>query len=130
MQNHQGRSVNRPLNRRSLLASIERLESRCLLSAAPSMGYNNFGAPTPDKADLSHPDVIGAPQYGQQAPPKEIHESGPLNYLTYETYEVGTYLIHGPNYTEIVIVTATTNGTGRNFVNAYAVTISDNNYPE
>jgi hypothetical protein len=128
MQNHQGRSVNRPLNRRSLLASIERLESRCVLSAAPGMGYN-FGAPGPD--DLGQPAAIGAPQHGQQAPPpKIVHESGPLNYSTYETYEVGTYLIKGPNYTEMVIVTATTNGTGRNFVNAYAVILGDNNYPE
>jgi len=62
----------------------------------------------------------GHPLGGTQAP-KIINESGPLNYEAYQSFEVGTYLIVGSNYTEMVIVMSLSNDADLRAVTTYAV---------
>jgi hypothetical protein len=56
-----------------------------------------------------------------QSAPKVISQSGPLNYTEYQSFDVGTYLIVGSNYTEMIVVMSLSNNPSLHGVSGYAV---------
>jgi hypothetical protein len=134
MWNQWGRTANRQLTRKSWLPIVERLEPRCVLNGGSLSTTNDIAPFTNGKIDSDHSAVVsgdhadhssssgfGGNRSGTSAGPSATrsYNSAPSNLAVFASLEVGSYLLVGQNFIELIVVTPVISG--GNAVTAFAV---------